>query len=387
MFGRIYALQDANFNTTAILCFLTKVSYVVDGWDPNFSGTWSGWEVTERLAYDSYGSAMVLNSDWTAQSNDYFNWKYTFQGGRQDAITGFINFQRRDYNPRTYTWNTQDQLIIDGLDRYRLECNNPINHTDWNGMQATQPGTTMPATTMPDVDKQALWLASDRKAFDDLIDRAVRDQKISEAEARGARAEAIKIVDAYMAVWNKYANSPNSYAMRIPGNKNQNINDAHAGWMCWQWKELVYAGVSGLGLKHFEVYKSSYATINPATGKWSVEHSWVTVSLLLGCENSLKQNPRKAPDETYTLRLDPWLRTSPLIYTPEQHGDTTLLGFRTFTANIWDFGPSALNGDIFTGTTTIGGTGQRYLDTGSGGIITLDPLDLPWSVGGWRKTN
>jgi len=77
---------------------------------------------------------MVLNSGWTAQSNDYFNWKYTFQGGRQDAITGFINFQRRDYNPRTYTWNTQDQLIIDGLDRYDFVTNNPINKTDATGL-------------------------------------------------------------------------------------------------------------------------------------------------------------------------------------------------------------------------------------------------------------
>jgi len=80
---------------------------------------------------------MVLNSGWTAQSNDYFNWKYTFQGGRQDAITGFINFQRRDYNPRTYTWNTQDQLIIDGLDRYDFVTNNPINKVDPKGLQAS----------------------------------------------------------------------------------------------------------------------------------------------------------------------------------------------------------------------------------------------------------
>ena len=59
----------------------------------------------------------------------------------QDSVTGNINFQMRDYNPRTFTWNTQDPLgYVNGPDMYQFVGDNPINRFDPSGLQTTTIG-------------------------------------------------------------------------------------------------------------------------------------------------------------------------------------------------------------------------------------------------------
>ena len=111
---RLYAAQDANDNVTSIIS--------------------SGGTVQEHFVYDSYGKYTVDNSSWSATSDSKV-WNITFQGGMQDQVTGNINFQMRDYNPRTFTWNTQDPLgYVNGPDVYQFVADNPINRVDPTGL-------------------------------------------------------------------------------------------------------------------------------------------------------------------------------------------------------------------------------------------------------------
>jgi len=123
---RLYFTQDANFNITSAL---------------NTSGA-----VQEYLVYDGYGKFITTDASWTVQSGDPLSLVFTYQGGRQDLVTGFIHFDYRDYNPRTAIWNTRDPLgYVDGLNDRAFVADNPINRRDpaglsvidttWHGIQ------------------------------------------------------------------------------------------------------------------------------------------------------------------------------------------------------------------------------------------------------------
>jgi YD repeat-containing protein len=75
---RLYAQQDANWNTTAL----------VD----------AGGNVQERFVYDPYGNVTVLNASGTATTTDGYNWNYFQQGGRLDLATSLYLFRHRDYS-------------------------------------------------------------------------------------------------------------------------------------------------------------------------------------------------------------------------------------------------------------------------------------------------
>src|SRR5438132_841424 len=78
--SRWYAEQDANWNVTAML---------------NSNGS-----VANRFVYDPYGKGNVYDANWNLQGALIgglgSTWKYFFQGGRFDAITGLYNFRNRD---------------------------------------------------------------------------------------------------------------------------------------------------------------------------------------------------------------------------------------------------------------------------------------------------
>jgi RHS repeat-associated protein len=123
---RLFIQQDVNFNVTAVVCYI--------------SGTW---QVQQREVYDPYGKQLVRSADWTVTSDAVLSLR-SFQGGLMDQITGNINFDYRDYNPATMTWNTQDPLVfVDGVNWYEPEAANPINDTDLTGLA----GKTVELTT------------------------------------------------------------------------------------------------------------------------------------------------------------------------------------------------------------------------------------------------
>jgi RHS repeat-associated protein len=172
---RLFIQQDANYNVTAVLALqtlpgdtnldgtvnFTDYSTLIQHWqetvtggagvgDFNYDGkvdfndysilvqNWQAtasltWQVVQRVAYDPDGKQTVLTGNWSATPYPAFVLQ-GFQGGLKDQITGNINFDFRDYNPATMTWNTQDPLVfVDGMNRYEPEGNNPITEVDPNG--------------------------------------------------------------------------------------------------------------------------------------------------------------------------------------------------------------------------------------------------------------
>ncbi len=63
-FQRVYALQDANYNVTALVSYNT--------------GT-STWTIAQRQVYDSYGKFIILTGGFTS-TTDSFGWQYNRQG-------------------------------------------------------------------------------------------------------------------------------------------------------------------------------------------------------------------------------------------------------------------------------------------------------------------
>ncbi|MFL5330238.1 MAG: RHS repeat-associated core domain-containing protein [Gemmataceae bacterium] len=114
----LYALQDANFNVTAL----------VDG---------SG-DVVERFVYDPYGRFDVLANDWSAKSggSDY-GWLYLHQGGRWDEDAGLFSFRNRDYSPRLMRWVEMDPITTRSGDVnfYRSFGNSPEDSVDPFGLR------------------------------------------------------------------------------------------------------------------------------------------------------------------------------------------------------------------------------------------------------------
>src|SRR5262245_38698397 len=74
---RLYVLQDANWNVTALVS--------VDG------------DVVERYALDPYGTSVVLTSAFGTRVSSSYAWRYLFQGGRFDGSAGLYHFRNRDY--------------------------------------------------------------------------------------------------------------------------------------------------------------------------------------------------------------------------------------------------------------------------------------------------
>jgi RHS repeat-associated protein len=113
---RLWVVQDANFNVTA----------VVDD---------SG-EVVERYIYDPFGQATVLDAEWNVRSGgSAYDWLYLHQGGRYDVISGLYHFRFRDYSPTLGRWTSLDPLsyAAGDVNLYRTVFNAPITHTDPSG--------------------------------------------------------------------------------------------------------------------------------------------------------------------------------------------------------------------------------------------------------------
>lgn len=142
---RLYALQDANFNVSAVV---------------NTAGA-----VGERYQYDPYGSCTVLDANFTADADGASDvgWIYLHQGARYDAATGLYFFNiggnGRDYSPALGRWQEQDRWRRDAdrptardgypnnLSRYESRLSNPIRYLDPTG--ELPPGFQGPRPTVP----------------------------------------------------------------------------------------------------------------------------------------------------------------------------------------------------------------------------------------------
>jgi RHS repeat-associated protein len=111
--SRLYFLQDANWNTTAIVGLV--------------SGTW---QVTQRYVYSPYGMITVLNANWL-QGGMQPAVDNLYQGMTLDSVTGLYYARNRNYDPTLGRWINQDPLqYINGANTYQFVMSNPVGNVD-----------------------------------------------------------------------------------------------------------------------------------------------------------------------------------------------------------------------------------------------------------------
>jgi RHS repeat-associated protein len=121
---RHYAVQDANFNVTAIVASADAT-------------------VLERLLYDPYGSVTVLDPSFAVDADGVsdLGWVYLHQGGRYDTDSGLYHFRHRDYSPTLGRWVQQDPLgDVSSSNLYEGLSSNPLNRVDPHGTRDDEPG-------------------------------------------------------------------------------------------------------------------------------------------------------------------------------------------------------------------------------------------------------
>jgi RHS repeat-associated protein len=121
---RLYALQDANGNVTAL----------VEG----TPGSSALGQVVERYLYDAYGSVTIYAGSYPGLdiATSAYGFRYLFQGGRRDPVTGFYHCGCRDYDPTTQCWTQPDPggYALSGLDLYEFVGDNPATFVDPCGL-------------------------------------------------------------------------------------------------------------------------------------------------------------------------------------------------------------------------------------------------------------
>lgn len=128
---RLYALQDANWNVTAL--------------------TDTNGKAVERYAYDPYGQATVLNGSWTVRAGgSLYAWQYRFQGLRRDLTVEYDDARFRVYSPTLMRFISTDPIGFAGGDAnlYRFVGNGPVNFTDPSGLVEGVPWIAAPFETI-----------------------------------------------------------------------------------------------------------------------------------------------------------------------------------------------------------------------------------------------
>ena len=111
---KVYVIQDANFNVTAILS--------------GDNGT-----VINRFVYTPYGRRTVLDTSWTAGTTDFM---LGHQGLMLDSESGLYYNRARYYHPTLGTFTTRDPLgYVDGIGLYQYEGGVPTIRTDPSGRE------------------------------------------------------------------------------------------------------------------------------------------------------------------------------------------------------------------------------------------------------------
>ncbi|QDT44041.1 hypothetical protein Pan241w_41460 [Gimesia alba] len=117
---RLYALQDGNWNVTAIC-------------DENG-------DVQERYAYDSYGSPTFLTPSFGSRSSSSFNWETFYAGYRWESASELFHVRNRAYHSFMGCWTQRDPVgYTDSLSLYEYEFGKPFIFTDPYGDQAYMP--------------------------------------------------------------------------------------------------------------------------------------------------------------------------------------------------------------------------------------------------------
>ena len=124
---RVYALQDGNWNTTALIAAAGVPGKAVG-------------EVIQRMVYNPYGEVFRLNADWTEQlGTPLVPWQHLFQGLKFSEATGLGYVRNRDYSPTVGRFIELDPIGFDAGDNnwYRFVGNGPVGRVDPSGLWLT----------------------------------------------------------------------------------------------------------------------------------------------------------------------------------------------------------------------------------------------------------
>jgi RHS repeat-associated protein len=126
---RVYALQDANWNTTAIVA-AAGVTGVTGG---------TGGTVINRFAYTPYGESQTLTASWAtpvAGTTPATPWAHLFQGLEFTAMTGLAYVRHRDYSASLGRFIELDPIGFNAGDNnwYRFVGNGPTGKVDPSGL-------------------------------------------------------------------------------------------------------------------------------------------------------------------------------------------------------------------------------------------------------------
>ena len=121
--SRLYFLQDANWNTTAIVGLVS-----------------GSWQITQRYVYSPYGTITVLTSDWSTTGETPLV-SNLYQGMTLDPVTGLCYARNRNYSPSLCRWINQDPAgFINGANTYQFVMSNPVGNVDpWGLAGNAQP--------------------------------------------------------------------------------------------------------------------------------------------------------------------------------------------------------------------------------------------------------
>ena len=118
--SRLYFLQDANWNTTAIVNFIN-----------------AAWQVLQYYVYSPYGTITVLNEDGAGSTPIVNN---LYQGMTLDQVTGLYYARNRNYSPTLGRWINQDPAgYVNGANTYQFVMSNPVGNTDPRGTTNDEP--------------------------------------------------------------------------------------------------------------------------------------------------------------------------------------------------------------------------------------------------------
>jgi RHS repeat-associated protein len=137
----VYALQDANWNTTAIIA-ATGVPGV------------SAAAVINRFAYTPYGEVKTLTASWAtppARSTPATPWAHLFQGLEFTEVTGLAYVRHRDYSATLGRFIELDPIGFSAGDNnwYRFVANGPTGKVDPSGLQIIVSGGNSIPTVIP----------------------------------------------------------------------------------------------------------------------------------------------------------------------------------------------------------------------------------------------
>jgi RHS repeat-associated protein len=137
---RVYALQDANWNTTGIVA-ATGISGLTLG------------NVFTRFVYTPYGESQTLTASWgtpAAGSAPITPWSHLFQGLKLTDVTGLAYVRHRDYSPTMGRFIERDPIGFEAGDSnwYRFVANEATVKTDPSGLCELDPDVTGPCRLM-----------------------------------------------------------------------------------------------------------------------------------------------------------------------------------------------------------------------------------------------